>query len=599
MSRLAAAARSHRAIALYLCIVATATLHYSSKTLGFTRDEGYYFDAGELYWEWFSEVGEGVIHGKPLAAFSRAAIDRGWNYNHEHPPLMKCLFGMSWRLFHKCNCPKQQGRHPLGYGTKHRTLGIFTESEAMRFPSHLFGGIMVALAFLFAARAWSTLAGLVAGVLSLAAPHIFFHSNLSCFDAPMATTWLLVVYCYWRSLDERKWAWRTGVAFGFALITKLNAFFLPPLLIAHYLWVRRDRLRALKLPPIPASFAWMGALGPVMHLGLWPWMWFDTVTYHPVGPFLRRFHGRFPEYVMFHVNHVYYNFEYLGINYNKPPFPRSTAFVMTLFTAPVTTLLLALVGTILLAVVALRRKEAMTVPAVAPDWHAPAAGMDKATGLLVFGNALFPPAIIAITGAPIFGGTKHWLTAIPFIAILAGVACDRFVRALRANAAQGSWPYRLAPSLVALVACAPGIAETVRSHPYGMSHYNLLAGGPAGAADLGMNRQFWGYATRGILTWLNRAAHQNAPVYWHDANQIMLNMDVREQFLRDDIGNTGLEEPGVKASDYAMVVHEKHFNKYEYWIWDFYGTARPSKVLTLEGVPLVTTYTRPPMENIK
>jgi hypothetical protein len=70
-------------------------------------------------------------------------------------------------------------------------------------------------------------------------------------------------------------------------------------------------------------------------------------------------------------------------------------------------------------------------------------------------------------------------------------------------------------------------------------------------------------------------------------------MDVREGRLRPDIGNTPLEEPGVKASDIAMVIHEKHFNKYEYWIWDFYGTARPSLVLDDEGVPIVTVYERP------
>jgi hypothetical protein len=95
------------------------------------------------------------------------------------------------------------------------------------------------------------------------------------------------------------------------------------------------------------------------------------------------------------------------------------------------------------------------------------------------------------------------------------------------------------------------------------------------------------------LPWLNQRARPHAPVYWHDTNQAQLNMHVREGRLREDIRNTGLEEPGVQASDIAMVIHERHFNKYEYWIWDFYGTARPSVVLDLEGVPLVTVYERP------
>src|SRR5262249_52315124 len=74
--------------------------------------------------------------------------------------------------------------------------------------------------------------------------------------------------------------------------------------------------------------------------------------------------------------------------------------------------------------------------------------------------------------------------------------------------------------------------------------YNCPAAGPAGGADLGMNRQFWGYATRGLLEWINQHAPAHAPIYWHDTNQAQLNMYVREGDLRADIRNTPLEEPG-------------------------------------------------------
>ena len=49
----------------------------------------------------------------------------------------------------------------------------------------------------------------------------------------------------------------------------------------------------------------------------------------------------------------------------------------------------------------------------------------------------------------------------------------------------------------------------------------------------------------------------------------------------------------MRASDLALVIHEKHFNKYEYWIWDAFGTTQPSYVVTHEGVPVVTLYDRP------
>ena len=47
------------------------------------------------------------------------------------------------------------------------------------------------------------------------------------------------------------------------------------------------------------------------------------------------------------------------------------------------------------------------------------------------------------------------------------------------------------------------------------------------------------------------------------------------------------------ASQIALVIHERHFNRHDYLIWTEYGTVRPSYVLTYGGVPLVSVYVRP------
>ena len=78
----------------------------------------------------------------------------------------------------------------------------------------------------------------------------------------------------------------------------------------------------------------MALLGPLTYLLTWPYLWFDTV---------RRFTG----YVSFHLHHVHYNIEYLGQNYNRPPYPWHYVPVMTLLTMPVVTLLLSVMGTAL------------------------------------------------------------------------------------------------------------------------------------------------------------------------------------------------------------------------------------------------------------
>ncbi len=565
-----------RTVAALVFAVTLLTLVLGSRTQGNTRDEGYYFDAAELYWSWYGDVIENTLAGHPQRSFTRSAIDRGFGYNHEHPALMKSLFGLSWRIFHRCHCPEQAGRHPLSYAHKHTTLGLLDEETALRLPTHILTAFMAVCLFMMGAAAWSRAAGLVAAALAVAAPRLFFDAQLAAFDAPIAAWWVIVVYAYWRAIDEPDWGWRTGLFFGLALASKHNAFFIPFVLAPHFAFVAWQRRSLPSLRP----FIYMATLGVLVYFACWPWLWFDTVN-------------RFREYAAFHIHHVYYNMEYLGRNYNKPPFPISFPYVMTLFTLPVTTLVLSVAGAVLLIVH--WRRERRENP------HAARELGTRATGFLIGINALFPMAILTVTRAPIFGATKHFHATIPYLALLAGYAVHVLARSLAGISpderalipAEQKRRAQVFAAALTVVACAPALAATWRAHPYALSDYNLLAGGPAGGADLGLNRQFWGYATRGILPWIDSHAGARAPVYWHDTNQSQLNMHVREGRLRPDIGNTGLEENGVRASDIAMVIHEKHFNKYEYWIWDFYGTTRPSRVLDDEGVPLVTVYERP------
>jgi 4-amino-4-deoxy-L-arabinose transferase-like glycosyltransferase len=562
--------RQHRITARVIFGLVLLALILGARTQGNVRDEGYYFEAAELYGSWYGELAENIVKMDPRASFTKKSVDRGFSYNHEHPALMKSLSGISWRLFHKCDCPNQRGRHPFVYTKKHLTLPLLDEEAALRLPTQILVALMAAIIYVFGATAWSRTAGVTAAILSVAAPRLFFDAQLATFDAPVAALWVVVIYAYWRALMLQRWGWRVGVIWGLALACKLNAFFIPAVLLPHWLftwWARGRR------PPM-RPFIYMGTLGVAVFFACWPWLWYDTVH-------------RFGEYVAFHVHHVYYNMEYLGVNYNKPPSPLSFPYVMTALTLPVTTLVLALAGGGLLIANWIRTRKA----GVERD------PSTRATGLLIGLNAIFPMAVLTITRAPIFGATKHWHASIPFLALLAGYAISSLLAAIgRARGSGGAavWPGSRAFAVALVVlACAPAVAETWRAHPYALTHYNLLAGGPAGGADLGMNRQFWGYATRGLLPWINEHARPGAPIYWHDTNQFQLNMYVRTGRLRPDIGNTGLEEPGVRASDIALVIHEKHFNKYEYWIWDFYGTARPTIVLDDEGVPLVTLYERP------
>src|SRR4029450_2134600 len=70
--------------------------------------------------------------------------------------------------------------------------------------------------------------------------------------------------------------------------------------------------------------------------------------------------------------------------------------------------------------------------AAAPPPAAPRSD-PQATGLLWFLSMGAIYAAWLSPKTPIFGGTKHWMTAYPFLALFAGVGFDDTVRAARAQ----------------------------------------------------------------------------------------------------------------------------------------------------------------------
>jgi Dolichyl-phosphate-mannose-protein mannosyltransferase len=563
---------------------------------GLARDEAQYFRAGERYWGWFEELGDAVRAGKPGRAFSRAVVDSYWGDNHEHPPLMKTLYGLSWRLFHRCDCvgPKQ-GLHPIAIHGKHRTLPLFSrESTAFRFPAILLAGLGVALVYGFARRLVGPWAAAGAAVLSVAQPHYFFHAQISCFDVPIAVMALLVGWAYWKSLRSPRWGILCGVFYGLALATKHNAWLIPCFLLVHYLWMRRGDFLRLRPPRIPLAFVSMASLGPLVLFALWPWLWHSPVP-------------RVREWMQRHAQHEHYNFEYLGRNWNLPPPPAQTGrwllratfpFVSAGFTVPVTTLALAAAGAVVLA--RRRRRDAPTDESINSDppepgarasWLRPGADVDLAPGMFLAVQILGPLGTLALPSTPIFGGVKHFLAAMPFLAMLAGVGMAWVTRQAMSLVRPSRLRHALPAALAGLL-CLPAVAETQRSHPDGVGHYNLLAGGFAGGATLGMNRQFWGYSVLPLLPWMKAHRPPSNRIYWHDVLHDAVMMYVRDGRLPLGIGDTGVGESVVAQSDLGLVILEKHFAVYEYLHWEAFQTTQPAQVYAHEGVPFVVVYQR-------
>jgi dolichyl-phosphate-mannose-protein mannosyltransferase len=604
------------AVAYVVALLATA------RAIGFMRDESVYFGAGSSYFRWWRTLFE-----QPAEALRQNVIDGSWSYNHEHPALMKTLFGVSWGLLH-------ERWHVFRYA-----------SNAYRFPAMCMAGIALYITYLFGARAWTRSAGFVAAVLLALMPRLFFHAHLACFDVPIMTMWLWCVYLHWRTQERGGllWAIATGIVYGLTLETKHNAWLLPLVVVPHAVFVQRlailRGLRAGRLA-LPASLVSMAVIGPIVLYALWPYLWYDTVA-------------RIEWWVDFHVHHNYYSIEFLGKNYRGPPSPKSYVPVMVAATVPTVTIVLFAVGATDRAVAACRRwlgwaplalgrrsETDRTGPAgqtsaapggveadrtsaapggVEADRTEPAVGSSRVNGLaahprpvLPFGEreperrretdlllalALIVPLLpFFLEKTPIFGATKHWLPAYPFLALLSGRGFDIASRAVQRALREAPLArFRLARSplavdavLFATVALGP-LAITAHSTPFGLSTYVPLVGGTAGGATLGLNRQFWGYTSQDAATeYLNSHAPRNASVFIHDTSYEAWVQMQREDRVRPDLHPVGAPHD----SEFALVEHELHMNELDDAIWVVFGNDSPVYVVTHDGVPIVSVYRR-------
>ncbi|MFY0537775.1 hypothetical protein [Nannocystis pusilla] len=122
------------AVALGLAVV--LLLARGHRDVGYVRDEGIYFHASRAYADW-------AVRGlqSPSALFDRAARDRAFAVNHEHPALMKLAGGLSARLF---SAPGPEGQPPEARAPA-GLLPLMPEGAAMRLPAQLLAGLGVAL----------------------------------------------------------------------------------------------------------------------------------------------------------------------------------------------------------------------------------------------------------------------------------------------------------------------------------------------------------------------------------------------------------------------------------------------------------------------
>ncbi|MFL5346958.1 MAG: ArnT family glycosyltransferase [Hyalangium sp.] len=605
------ATRDERLIAVALWLLAFVTLFLTERAVGFVRDEGIYFAASESYANWFR-----MLFHSPSVAMTDPAIVGAWDVNHEHPALMKELYGLSHLLFHQA-------------------LGWLRPATALRLPALAMAALVPALTFLLGSAVYGRAVGLFAALSFLLVPRHYFNAELAAFDMPVAAMWLLVIYSFWRAMEDRRWGVWCGVAFGLAIATKHNALFMPFMLVPFALWRAWQESKAspaaregawrfvglfaavtvlyalLYVAQNPVGFqkkfiplsphvllfvglavgafwvlrelyrvseptaralipiATMALFGPILFYLHWPYLW-----HHPVD--------RVAWYLNFHATHEHYAWFYLGELMRAPPFPLSYVVVKTALTVPTSLFVPMALGW--LTVVG---RGLLSLPARTRPW----VSRPSTPELLVAANAAFSILIISHPQVPHFGGVKHWLPSMPFLGLLAGTAvvrgCSALVEVLRAR--RPSLPFAAVAAPVFALLMAPALLGLVQVFPYGTAFYSELAGGIPGAASLGMQRQFWSSHVTSVLPWINEHARPGARLYLHEVTGYSFQHYQQNGMLRPDLQMVWSPfDADIVAYQYHQEFREQEFN-----IWQAFGTRTPVTGLYLDETPQIVVYQRP------
>ena len=391
--------------------------------VGITIDEGQYIFPGRSYVDWtFTTVWAGLTGNRDALAKQIDNSDTAWSQEHTHPPLAKLAYGFFDRL--------------LG--------GLVGRLVALRIGAlFLFLVLQAALYFLIAPR-YGRLAGGIALFALLSNPRILVHGFFCEVDMPFATLAVLTTLFFIKGLEKRSWAIATGLVWGLALATKINACFLiVPLVAWGYLFHRRRMLDNL---------FWMLVIGPIVFVGTWPWLWHETLS-------------RILDYFRFHTNH-----------FPIPSFYFGSVYIQTPWHYPIVTLI-ASTPLVLLIAAAVSLGRLKKRP------------LDDRYILLVL-LAAHPVLLLMPSSIPAYDNIRLFILTPVVLCGLAGLGGAWAIRRISKSSYLETKKPLVAAALIALL-LVPGFIGTLVTHPYQLSYYGAAVGFRSGAVKAGLNLLTW------------------------------------------------------------------------------------------------------------
>jgi Dolichyl-phosphate-mannose-protein mannosyltransferase len=216
--------------------------------LAMNGDEGFYIRGGKIYLPLVEHLSFGA---------------EGWQYNYEHPPLVKLLIGASLAINASLG-------HPL------------PELFATRLPSIIAGTLLVVAIYWLGRAPFGRAIAFLAALCLAVSPWLVFFSALALLDMTMTMLMTLAYLLLWHAI-RHPWVYLlSAFLIGLAAASKYLAVLAIPgmvLFTAYYFLAVRCYIPAAQRPPLP-WLQWLISIvaAPLTFLAADPAIWPDPIN---------------------------------------------------------------------------------------------------------------------------------------------------------------------------------------------------------------------------------------------------------------------------------------------------------------------------------
>jgi len=400
----------------------------------------------------------------------------------------------------------------------HDNLGWLDKFSAYHLSIVMCATMLLFLLYLFCSTYFDLLTAVVATASLALFPSFVGFSHILAKDIPMAFFFFLSIFSLVRAYETQRTAWIiiAAMIFGLSVNVKINALFIPVILIA-WLVVANKNLVCLKMF---LNKKWLLLPGTtlVTIYASWPFLW-----PHPISHFramLRHFVRDIPlqRIEVTHLGTIFTSGVDVPWHYAPVSLGISTPLVILAFAA---------VGSFLMAKDTMASKNKMS-PLVLL-WFSVVVGKFMFTNVTYSGIRLFLEAVPALCIMAGYGAAFMYMWAFSFMGAL-----------------KAGYKHTLL-SLALVTIYLPILIANIQIHPYQFCYFNGLVGGPRGVYEENVCDLFYSPAFKDGAEWLNKNAPPRSIV------KIAEPVHIARLYLRNDIA---VADQNAAAYDYVMLPHE-------------------------------------------